>query len=43
MPGVRREMHAGASAGRDDGFKRGRMRGILPLPADAGFDWSKIK
>jgi hypothetical protein len=31
--GLRREMHAGTSAGRDDGFGRRRVRGVLPLPA----------
>src|ERR1019366_8158919 len=33
MPGVRRKMHAGTSAGRDDGFERRRVRSLLPLPA----------
>ena len=31
MPGLRHALHAGASAGRDDGFVRRRLRGLLPL------------
>ena len=33
MSGLRHEMHAGTSAGRDDGFQRRRVRGVLSLPA----------
>jgi hydrogenase expression/formation protein HypD len=35
MPGVWRKMHAGTSAGGDDGFKRRRVRGLLSLSAAA--------
>ena len=38
MPGVWREMHAGTSARRDDGFERRRVRGVLPLPAALNYD-----
>ena len=31
MSGVRHQMHAGASPRRDDGFQRGRVRGLLPV------------
>ncbi len=38
MPSLRREMHAGTSARRADGFGRGRMRGVLPVSAAARHD-----
>ncbi len=33
VPGLRRELHARASARRDHGLDRGRLRRVLPLPA----------
>ena len=34
MPGLRHALHARASAGRDDGFHRRRLRGLLPVSRD---------
>ena len=34
--GVRQGVHAAQPARRDHGLQRGRVRGVLPLPADAG-------
>ncbi len=33
---LRHALHAGTSVRRDDGFKRRRVRGVLPLPAATG-------
>ena len=33
VPGVWQRVHAAASAGRDDGFERRRLRGVLQLRA----------